>query len=92
MDVADGLAGVGAAVADEAVSAFRDALLRGELSRDQVDVADEGCVLRGEVVRAGENAGTYRVNWGPHNLASGIYFIRIQAGQFISVQKCMMMK
>ncbi|PJA55071.1 MAG: peptidase S8, partial [Candidatus Marinimicrobia bacterium CG_4_9_14_3_um_filter_48_9] len=37
-------------------------------------------------------AGTYRVNWTPRTLASGVYLIRIQAGKFASVQKCMMLK
>ncbi|MBN2600619.1 MAG: T9SS type A sorting domain-containing protein, partial [Candidatus Marinimicrobia bacterium] len=37
-------------------------------------------------------AGTYRIAWEPHTLASGIYLIRIQAGHFVSIQKCMMMK
>jgi len=37
-------------------------------------------------------AGTYRLDWEPHTLASGIYLIRIKAGKFIAVQKCMMLK
>jgi len=48
--------------------------------------------LVGRLVNENKSAGTYRIDWEPHTLASGIYLIRIQAGNFISVQKCMMMK
>ena len=37
-------------------------------------------------------AGSYQVDWEPQALASGIYLVRIQAGAFATVRKCMMMK
>ena len=37
-------------------------------------------------------AGRYRLDWEPQRLTSGVYLVRIQAGHFVSVQKCMMMK
>jgi enterochelin esterase-like enzyme len=37
-------------------------------------------------------AGTYSVEWIPNNLASGVYFYRIQAGAFSDVKKLMFLK
>lgn len=37
-------------------------------------------------------AGTYQIEWKPQALTSGIYLIRIQAGSYSSVQKCLMVK
>jgi len=37
-------------------------------------------------------AGVYHIDWEPQMLASGVYLIRIQAGRFISIKKCILMK
>jgi len=37
-------------------------------------------------------AGVHRLDWEPHNLISGIYLIQMQAGPFVSVRKCILLK
>lgn len=39
-----------------------------------------------------KTAGAYHINWEPQALASGVYFIRIQAGRFVSIKKCILMR
>ena len=38
------------------------------------------------------DAGYYSVNWDAGNLASGIYFYRLNSGSFISTKKLILMK
>jgi len=52
-------------------------------------------VLGREVERVvdGEyDAGRYRVNFVAHNLASGVYICRMEAGRFVKVVKMVLMK
>jgi hypothetical protein len=52
-------------------------------------------VLGREVERVvdGEyDAGRYRVNFVAHNLASGVYICRMEAGGFVKVVKMVLMK
>jgi len=37
-------------------------------------------------------AGTYEVNWNAANLSSGVYFYRLQAGDYTSVKKMILLK
>ena len=36
-----------------------------------------------------QNAGNYIIDWNPHYLSSGVYYYRIQAGQYSSMKKMM---
>ncbi|MBN2355596.1 T9SS type A sorting domain-containing protein, partial [candidate division KSB1 bacterium] len=38
------------------------------------------------------NAGYYEMNFDARNLASGVYFVRLKAGDFVSVKKAMLLK
>jgi len=44
------------------------------------------------LVKEQKPAGTYSVNWDAGNLSSGIYLIRMTAGSFTKVQKCILLK
>jgi uncharacterized protein YfaS (alpha-2-macroglobulin family) len=52
--------------------------------------------LRGRLVQTliDENkpAGHYSAIWNTHNVSSGIYFIRLNAGDFTAVKKCVKLK
>jgi len=45
-----------------------------------------------ELVNQNYEAGYYKVNFNASNLASGVYFYRIEAGDFINVKKLMLLK
>ncbi|MEJ2616711.1 MAG: T9SS type A sorting domain-containing protein, partial [Ignavibacteriaceae bacterium] len=45
-----------------------------------------------ELVHGNLTAGYHTVNFNASNLASGVYFYRIQAGDFVSVKKLMLLK
>ncbi|MFO7445279.1 MAG: T9SS type A sorting domain-containing protein [Ignavibacteriaceae bacterium] len=45
-----------------------------------------------ELVKGSYNPGYYEVNFNASNLASGVYFYRIKAGDFVSVKKLMLLK
>ncbi len=45
-----------------------------------------------ELVNTRKEAGNYFVNWDASQFASGIYFYRMQAGNFVQVKKMMLMK
>jgi hypothetical protein len=52
-------------------------------------------LLGGEVVELvkGEiEAGTYDINFNASQLSSGIYFYRLQAGNFVSTKKMILLK
>lgn len=44
------------------------------------------------LVNEEKQVGTYEVNWNASNLQSGVYFYRLQAGDFISTKKMILMK
>jgi len=44
------------------------------------------------LVNEQKNAGYYSVNWNAEKVGSGIYFYRINAGEFSSVKKCLVIK
>jgi len=44
------------------------------------------------LVNEHKNAGYYTVNWNAQNIVSGIYIYRIDAGEFSSVKKCLVVK
>jgi hypothetical protein len=44
------------------------------------------------LVNEHKNAGSYTVDWNTDNVNAGIYFYRIQAGEFCSVKKCVVSK
>jgi len=39
-----------------------------------------------------KNAGYYSVNWDTDNVVSGIYFYKIDAGEFTSIKRCLVIK
>jgi hypothetical protein len=45
-----------------------------------------------ELVNGFRNAGNYEITWDASNLSSGIYFYRIEAGNFVSVKKMTLLK
>jgi hypothetical protein len=52
--------------------------------------------LRGELVEELMSAyalkGAYSINWQPENLNTGLYIIRMQAGNYVSMQKVVFIK
>lgn len=36
--------------------------------------------------------GSYEVKWEAGNMASGVYFYRLEAGEFVSVKKLLLLK
>ena len=38
------------------------------------------------------NAGTYGVNWSADGFASGVYLYRLQAGDFVSVKRMILLR
>ena len=44
------------------------------------------------LVNERQSAGNYEVNFDASNLASGIYFYRLQSGSFIQTKKLMLLK
>jgi len=43
-------------------------------------------------VNGKQNAGNYEVSWNASGLASGIYFYRLQAGEFVQTRKMVLLK
>ena len=39
-----------------------------------------------------QNAGSYQITWEARDLPSGTYIIRMQAGEFVQMRKCILMK
>jgi hypothetical protein len=39
-----------------------------------------------------KSAGSYKITWAPRNIASGVYFYRLEAGNFISTKKLILLK
>ncbi len=38
------------------------------------------------------NAGYYEVIWNASNYSTGVYFYKIEAGNFVDIKKCILMK
>ena len=45
-----------------------------------------------ELVNANQTAGNYSITWDASNQPSGLYFVRLSAGNQISSQKLMLVK
>ncbi len=63
-----------------------------EISKVQIKVYD---VLGNEIstlLNEEKHAGTYELTWNAANLPSGVYFYRIQASEFISTKKMILLK
>ncbi|NQS97919.1 MAG: agmatine deiminase family protein [candidate division Zixibacteria bacterium] len=63
-----------------------------QASRVKLIVYDLEGRMAGELVDGMTDAGIHEVTWDASNLASGIYFYRIQAGDFTSVKKMALVK
>ena len=44
------------------------------------------------LVNANQYAGKYRVQWDASNRSSGLYFFKIQAGNFVDIKKSILIK
>jgi len=44
------------------------------------------------LVNRKESSGNYKVNWNASKYASGVYFYKIEAGEFTDFKKCMLLK
>jgi len=44
------------------------------------------------LVNETQQAGSYTINFNGANLASGVYYYKISAGEFVSVKKMVLMK
>ncbi|MFH1862091.1 MAG: C25 family cysteine peptidase [bacterium] len=62
--------------------------------RCQVDLAVFDLLGRKvtQLLLSEQEAGIHTVSWNPNNLASGIYFYRIQAGEFVKTEKMVLLK
>ena len=58
----------------------------------QVAVYDISGRMVAELVNGYMSAGTYPVTWNADNLSSGVYMLQMIAGEFLAVQKVMMIK
>jgi hypothetical protein len=58
----------------------------------KINIYDISGILVEILVNEQKNAGYYTVNWNARNKSSGLYFIRIEAGEFSSVKKCLVIK
>ena len=63
-----------------------------KLSFVKIDIYDINGRLVETLVNENKNAGFYSVNWNAKNVVSGLYFYRIDAGDFIDVKKCLVVK
>ena len=45
-----------------------------------------------ELVKTEQQAGYYKIEWNGNKNASGLYFIKMSAGDYLSIQKIMMVK
>jgi hypothetical protein len=45
-----------------------------------------------ELVNESQNSGNYSISFSATNLSSGVYFYRIQAGEFIYTRKMLLLK
>ncbi len=46
----------------------------------------------GKLLNENKKAGTYIVNWDASKMASGMYFIRMKAGNYVKTRKCLLVK
>ena len=46
----------------------------------------------GKLLNENKKAGTYIVNWDASNMASGMYFIRMKAGNYVKTRRCLLVK
>jgi hypothetical protein len=45
-----------------------------------------------ELAKGKFEAGNHKINFDARGLASGVYFVRLKAGDFVSVNKAMLLK
>jgi hypothetical protein len=46
----------------------------------------------GVLVNEAKNAGTYSVQWNASKFSSGIYFVQLQAGEYVQMRKMVLLK
>lgn len=63
-----------------------------EKARIGIEVFDSGRNKVKTIVKEIKDAGTYMVEFDAEELVSGIYFYRLQAGDFIDTKKMVLMK
>jgi len=61
-------------------------------TRVQITVYNtEGEVIE-KLIDEEKKSGTYELNWNAANLPSGVYFYRLQAGDFVQTRKMILLK
>ncbi len=58
----------------------------------KIKVYDVAGQFIGYVFNEHKNPGSHTAIWNASNLASGMYFIRLEAGSFIATRKCLLLK
>lgn len=61
-------------------------------SKVEIDVYNVAGRFVGKLLNVNKKAGTYIVTWDASNMPSGMYFIRIKAGNFIKTRRSLLLK
>ena len=58
----------------------------------EVAVYDLNGRMVSELVNGNMEAGYYSISWNADNYSSGVYFVKMVAGEFVNTQKLMLVK
>ena len=58
----------------------------------EIDIFNVAGQFIGQLINESKKSGTYIVTWDATNMPTGMYFVRIKAGTFISTRKCLLTK
>ena len=62
------------------------------ISDVKLSIYDMNGKIVATLINDNKSAGYYEVNWDASNFSSGIYFYRLQAGEFVDTKKMILMK